>query len=71
MTDAEIVSTYTTGVGIRTLVTESGLSYGAVWKRLSLAGVLRPRGRHSPMTYAAKRMGEREKELFDGSRVID
>jgi hypothetical protein len=51
LADDELVRRYKVlGVGIRTLVTESGLSYGTVRKRLHVAGVLRPVGIHAPAT---------------------
>jgi hypothetical protein len=49
MSDLDIVRRYVAGgVGIRALVTESGLSYGTLHKRLAAAGVLRARGLHAP-----------------------
>jgi hypothetical protein len=49
--DEEIVARYVArGVGIRALVTESGLAYGTVHRRLRAAGVLRPVGHHAPAT---------------------
>lgn len=45
MRDEQLVARYAE-VGIRALVTESGLSYGTVRARLAAAGVLRPVGVH-------------------------
>lgn len=55
LSDHEIIRRYVAGgVGIRALVTESGLSYGTVHKRLAAAGVLRSVGRHAPASRDAR-----------------
>lgn len=44
-----LVEMYTGGMSLRTLVTETGMAYGTVHRRLVDAGVtMRPRGGHNP-----------------------